>query len=52
MAFAMIVKVFNKLLSYRKKKKKYCLQLDIALWRNNALLYVQIEYSTGMSHCR
>ena len=29
----------------------YCLQLDIALWRKKAPLYVQIEHSTGMSHC-
>ena len=26
--------------------------LDIALWRNKALLCVQIEHCTGMSHCR
>ena len=35
-----------------RRPKQYCLQLDIALWRNKALLCVQIEHCTGMSHCR
>ena len=35
-----------------RRPKQYCLQLDIALWCNKALLYVQIEHSAEMSHCR
>ena len=33
-----------------RRLKQYCLQLDIAPWYNKALLYVQIEHSTRMSH--
>ena len=32
-----------------RRPKQYCLQLDIALWRNKALLCVQIEHCTGMT---
>ena len=51
MAFATIVKVFNKLLSYRKKKKKYCLQLDIALWCENQIEHSIWDESLLFSNC-
>ena len=51
MAFATIVKVFNKLLSYRKKKKKYCLQLDIALWCKNQIEHSIWDESLLFSNC-
>ena len=50
MAFATIVKVFKKLLSYQKKKK-YCLQLDIALWCKNQIEHFIWDESLLLSNC-